>query len=172
MAKRLVIDGKTTPERLEEEFQKLIASQDHITVTEFARRAGIAYNTLTHKYRDWAEKVRKWRDEQKSVPRQKPLAMQSQEEITGLEQAAEVIQQLRNRIYDLSKQLRNYNYEDGKLPKIVAENVRLQEQIERLRGVIVCLQQEIVRYAPPELRQRLMKIIEEHAASTSDLNTL
>jgi hypothetical protein len=172
MAKSIVIDGKNTPERLEEEFQKLLTSQEHITVTEFAQRAGIAYDTLTHRYREWAEKVRKLRDEQKSEPRKKPPTTQRQEEITGLEQAAEVIQQLRNRIYELSKQLRNCNYEDRKLPRIIEENARLQEQIERLRGVIVCLQQEIVRYASPELRQRLMKIIEEHAASAADLNAL
>ena len=116
--------------------------------------------------------MRELRDEQRSEPRKKPLAMPRQEEISGLEQAAEVIQQLRKRIFELSKQLRNCNYEDGKLPKIVAENARLQGQIERLRGIIVCLQQEIVRYTSPELRRRLMKIIEERAASAADHDAL
>jgi len=35
---------------------------------------------------------------------------------------------------------------------------------ERLRGVIVSLQQEIVRHMPPELSRRIMKMTEEHAA--------
>ncbi len=168
MTRSIVINGKNTPERLEEEFQKLLTSQEHITVTEFARRSGIAYHTLTHRYKDWAEKVRKWRDEQKLEPRKMPLTMQRQEEILELGQAAEVIQQLRKRVYDLSKQLEHCNYEDGKLPKLMAQNVRLQEQNERMRGIIVSLQQEITRYAPLELRQRLMKTIEELAVQVID----
>ena len=56
MANLRVINGKNTQERLHEEFQKLLDSGERISVVEFSRRVSIAYDTLTHRYRDWAEK--------------------------------------------------------------------------------------------------------------------
>ena len=42
MANQAIIGGKTTLERLQEEWQKLLDSQEHISVSEYARRAGIS----------------------------------------------------------------------------------------------------------------------------------
>ncbi len=91
MANYRLIDGKTTLERLQEEWQRLIDSQESVTVAEFARRAGISYHTLTHKHKDWAEKIRALRDEGRTKPRKKSPASLSREQIVELEQASEVI---------------------------------------------------------------------------------
>lgn len=71
MANQAIIGGKTTQERLLEEWQRLLDSQEHVSVTEYARRARISYHTLTHNYKDWAEKVRKFSRRRKSQAEEK-----------------------------------------------------------------------------------------------------
>lgn len=163
MANQRVINGKNTLERLHEEFQKLLASQERITVVEFALRVGIAYGTLTHKYKDWAEKVRALRDEGRSKPRRKSPVTQSHDHIMELEEALAVITKLRSRIDDLSRQLSLFHEADHDSQKWGLQNKRLIEENERLRGVIISLQQEIERLMSPELSNQLLSMIEEHA---------
>jgi len=164
MANRAIIDGKATPQRLEEEWQKLFDSLDRISVTEFARRVGISYHTLTHNYKDWAEKVRKFRDEGRAKPRKKSPAALSREQVTELEQAAEVIARLRSRIEELTKELNAISEGQGCRRKLAAQIAELKEVNERLRGVIVSMQQDIVRFAPPELAHRLVELMKGYAA--------
>lgn len=165
MANQAIIGGKTTLERLQEKWQKLLDSQEHISVSEYARRARISYHTLTHNYKDWAEKVRKFRDEGRVRPRKKSPAALSREQITELEQAAEVITRLRSRIEELTKQLNAISEGEGDRRKLAAQVAELKEGNERLRGVIVSIQQDIVRYAPPELGHRLIELIKEYATA-------
>jgi glutamate mutase epsilon subunit len=168
MANRLIINGKNTLERLQEEFQRLLDSHEHISVTEFASRVGISYHTLTHRHKNWAEKVRKLRDEGRAKPRKRSPATQSQDDITSLEEAEEVIEKLRKRIIALEGKLSVFTEEEDSRQKRLVLNKQLKEkneQNERLRGVVISLQQEIVRYTSPELSRRLMDMIEKHAAS-------
>jgi vacuolar-type H+-ATPase subunit I/STV1 len=165
-----LIDGKTTLERLQEEWQKLVDSRESVTVAEFARRTGIAYHTLTHKYKDGAEKIRMLRDEGRTKPRKKSPASLSREQIVELEQASEVIAKLRSRVEDLTRKLNDFSEGEGDRQKLVEQNQQLKEVNERLRGVIISVQQEIVRYASPELGNRLMELIKEHAAGVSGSN--
>ena len=151
MANQRVINGKNTLARIQDEFQKLLDSGERVTIAEFSRRVGISPNSLSHHYKDWAVKVRKLRDEARSKPRKRSPASLSYDQITELEQAALVITKLRMRIVELEQKLRKQLKE-------------AREENERLRGVIVSLQQEIVRHMPPELSRRIMKMIEEHAA--------
>ena len=165
MANQAIIGGKTTLERLQEEWQKLLGSQEHISVSEYARRARISYHTLTHNYKDWAEKVRKFRDEGRARPRKKSPVALSREQVIELEQAAEVITRLRSRIEELTKELNAISEREGDRRKLAAQIAELKEGNERLRGVIVNIQQEVVRYAPPELGHRLIELIKEYAAA-------
>ena len=160
-----IIDGKTTLERLQEEWQKLLDSQEHISVSEYARRARISYHTLTHNYKDWAEKARKFRDEGRARPRKKSPVALSREQVIELEQAAEVITRLRSRVEELTKELNAISEGEGDRRKLAAQIAELKEGNERLRGVIVSIQQEVVRYAPPELGHRLIELIKEYAAA-------
>lgn len=170
MANYRLIDGKTTLERLQEEWQRLVESQESVTVAEFARRTGISYHTLTHKHKDWAEKIRTLRDEGRKKPRKKSPASLSREQIVELEQASEVIAKLRSRVEDLTRKLDALSEGEDDRQKLVEQNQHLKEVNERLRGVIISVQQEIVRYAPPELGNRLMELIKEHAAGVSGSN--
>ena len=164
MANHRIVDGKTTLQRLQDEFQNLLDSRERITVVEFARRAGISSNTLNHRYRDWAEKIRKLRDEGRSKPRKRSPVTRSREQIQGLDQAEDVITLPRQRVSDLSSQLEILNKKYEKLKQRVQQGELAKEQNERFRGVLVSLQQEIVRYMTPEQSARLLLMIEEHAA--------
>ena len=168
MANQLVIDGRSTRDRLQEEWQLIVDSQERVSVTEFARRAGISYDTMTHNYKDWAEKIRKFRDEGRARPRKKSPVALSREQVTELEQAAEVITRLRSRIEELTKELNAISEGEGDRRKLAAQIAELKEGNERLRGVIVSVQQEIVRYAPPELSHRIIELIKEYAAAVSE----
>jgi transcriptional antiterminator len=171
MANQIVIDGKTTLERLQEEWQRIFDSQERISVTEFAHRVGISYHTMTHNYKDWAEKVRKFRDEERIKPRKKSPVSLSREQVTELEQAAEVIAKLRSRIEELTKKLNAISEGESDRRKLAIQLAELKEVNERLRGIIVSIQQEIVRYAPPELGHRLIELIEKHAAAVIESNS-
>src|SRR6266702_954926 len=147
MANHLVVRGRSTRDRLEEEWQRIQDSQERISVSEFARRAAISYHTLTHNYKDGAQKVRNFRDEGRARPRKKSPVALSREKVIELGQAAEVITKLRGRIEELTKKLNAISEGEGDRRKLAAEISELKEGNERLRGVIVSIQQEIVRYA-------------------------
>jgi chromosome segregation ATPase len=164
MANHRIVDGKTTLQRLEDEFQNLLDSGERITVVEFAHRVGISSHTLNHRYRDWAEKLRKLRDEGRPKPRKRSPVTRSREEIQNLDEAEDIITQLRQRVSDLSSQVEALKKDYQKLKKRVRQGELAQEQNERLRGVLVSLQQEIVRYMTHEQSSRLLLMIEEHAA--------
>ena len=171
MANQAIIGGKTTLERLEEEWQKLLDSQERVSVSEFARRVGISYHTLTHNYKDWAEKVRKFRDEVRAKPRKKSPVALSREQITELEQAAEVIAKLRSRVAVLTKDLNAISDGEGDRRKLAVQIAELKERNERLRGIIVSIQQDIVRFAPPELGHRLIELMKEYTTAIIESNS-
>jgi hypothetical protein len=164
MANHRIIDGKMTLQRLQDEFQKLLDSGERITVVEFARRVKISPNTLNHRHRDWAEKLRKLRDEGRSKPRKRSPVTRTREQIQTLDEAGDIIVQLRKRVSELSGQLETLNKVHEKLKQRVHQGELAQEQNERFRGVLISLQQEIVRYMTPEQSARLLLMIEEHAA--------
>jgi len=171
MANYRIINGKNTRERMQEEFQKLLEAQEHISVAEFARRVGISRHAINHRYKEWAEKVRLLRVEGRRPPRKRTLVTQSVEQVTEVEQAVEVITRLRKRISELERELSALKEEEDSRKKRVAldNQLRVQKaQNERLRGIIISLQQEILRYTPPELSRRRMKMIEEHAGATDE----
>jgi hypothetical protein len=164
MANQLVLGGRSTRDRLKEEWQRIQDSEERISVSEFARRTGISYHTLTHNYKDWAQKVRNFRDEGRARPRKKSPVALSREQVIELGQAAEVITKLRGRIEELTKELNTLSEGEGDRRKLVTRIAELKEGNERLRGVIVSIQQEIARYASPELRQRIIELIKDCAA--------
>ncbi len=163
MANRRIIDGKSTPARLAEEFQRLLDMDEHITVTEFAGRVGISVGALNHKYRDWAEKVRKIRDAKEPEVRKRSPVTLSREEITEVDQAIETIVKLRQQIQNMSSQVKKLQKENKRLKTQVVNCRQEKEYNERLRGLVVSLQQEILRHMPPEQSNRLLRMIEEHA---------
>src|SRR5258708_14384414 len=164
MANHRIIDGKMTLQRLQDEFQKLLDSGERITVVEFARRVKISPNTLNHRHRDWAEKLRKLRDEGRSQPRKRSPVTRTREQIQTLDEAGDIIAQLRQRVSDLSGQLETLKKVHEKLKQRVHHAELAQEQNERFRGVLISLQQEIVRYMTLEQSARLLLMIEEHPA--------
>lgn len=164
MANKRIVDGKTTLQRLHDEFQNLLDSGERITVVEFARRAKISPNTLNHRYRVWAEKLRELRDEGRSKPRKRSPVTRSREQIQGLDEAGDVITQLRQHVSELLGQVEALKKDNQKLKQLVRQSELAKEQNERLRGVLVSLQQEIVRFMTPEQSSRLLLMIEEHAA--------
>jgi len=167
MANHRIIDGKTTLQRLQDEFQNLLNSGERITVVEFARRVGISSHTLTHRHREWAEKVRKLRDEKRSKPRKQSPATQSREQIRNLDEASNIIIQIRQKNSELSGQVEVLKKNNQKLKQQAQQGELAKEQNERLRGVIVSLQQEITRFMTTEQSSRLLLMIEEHAAIPS-----
>ena len=88
-----------------------------------------------------------------------------------MEQAAEVIAKLRSRIEELTKKLNAISEGESDRRKLTIQIVELKEGNERLRGIIVSIQQEIVRYASPELSHRLIELIKEHAAAVIESNS-
>ena len=74
-----------------------------------------------------------------------------------------MITKLRSRIDKLTRQLSLYNETHHASQKKATQIKQLTEENERLRGVLISLQQEIVRYTTPELSNRLLRLIEEHA---------
>ena len=168
MANQRVINGKNTLARIQEELQKLRDSKERISVAEFARRVGISPQTLAHHYKDAAEEVRRLRDEARAKARKRSPASLRYDQVAELEQAVEVIAKLRLRIIDLEKRLSAFTEKDNTHEKWELVRKQLKETIEeneRLRGVIVSLQQEIIRHMPPELSRRIMKMIEKHTAT-------
>jgi AcrR family transcriptional regulator len=168
MANQRVINGKNTFARIQEELQKLRDSNERISVAEFARRVGISPQTLAHHYKDAAEEVRRLRDEARTKARKRSPASLPHDRVTELEQAVEVIAKLRLRVVDLEKRLSTFTEKDNTHEKWELMRKQLREtrgENERLRGVIVSLQQEIMRHMPPELSRRIMKMIEKHAAT-------
>src|ERR1700736_6085197 len=119
MANHRIVDGKTTLQRLQEEFQNLLDSGELITVVEFAHRAKISPHTLNHRYRNWAEKLRKLRDEGRSKPRKRSPVTRSREQIQTLDEAGDLITQLRQRVSDLTGQLETLNKAHEKLKQRV-----------------------------------------------------
>jgi uncharacterized phage infection (PIP) family protein YhgE len=168
MANRRIIDGKNTPARLAEEFQRLLDMDEHITVTEFAGRVGISAGTLNHKYRDWAEKVRKIRDAKETQVRKRSPVTFSQEKITEVDQAIETIVRQRQQIQNLSSQVEKLQKENKRLKTQMVNCRQEKEYNERLRGLVVSLQQEILRHMSLEQSNRLLRMIEEHATCKSE----
>ncbi len=163
MANHRIIDGKSTKVRLEEEFQRLLDMDECITVTEFAGRVGISVGALNHKYRDWAEKVRKIRDAKALRLKKRSPVTFSQEEITEFGQAIETIVKQRQQIQQMSSDKEKLQKENKRLKAEVVKSMQEKEYNERLRGLVVSLQQGIVRYMPIEQSNRLLRLIEEHA---------
>lgn len=161
MANCRIINGKDTVTRLKEAYEQLYATNEHISVTEFAHRVGISYHTLTHRYRDWAEKVRKWRDREQPKPRKHSPVTRSRDQIVEFAEAAELIAVLRKRIDLLSTQLERITKERDKWQKSAMHLRQMEETNERLRGLVVSFEQEIRRNLSPEQGRRMLHIIEK-----------
>lgn len=158
MPKRRIIDGKTTPERVEDELRRLRAASAEecarMTIPEFAARVGISRHTLTHRYRGAANEVRALRDAGRAVPRRLSPVSRKRTAAT-LAEAKAMIADLQQRLDDSTARLARTLEMLEKAQRLAADVPDLQEGNARLRGVVTYLQQAIFRYAPPERAQQI-----------------
>ena len=138
MANNRKINGKTTEQRLQEELQRIKQTREAVTVAEFARRARVSYASLTHDYREIADEVRRLRDDRRPTSRRSPVTLPRHRR-EDLVEATTLIQQLRQQISDLTRGIANTRAERDKWEKRASSLEHVQDQNERLRGIVVAL---------------------------------
>lgn len=154
MARHKIIDGKDTLERIEGEYRKLRASGKSMSVVEFCRRAKVSPDTFTHRYKSYADKVRKIRDRGlRELPKRSP-ATWPRERFADYNEAAHLVTVLRKENRQLAEDQDRWKAKAERLMSMEAEN-------ERLRGALVVLRQWIVDHMEPEEARRVLKEIEE-----------
>ena len=166
MARQQVIDGMTTEERLAREYERLVAAGEGVPLTEFARRAGIAYPTLTHRYKEWAERVRALRDAGRAAPRRRSPATHTREEIASLDEALALIKELRRRNAQLARQVDTAEAERDALRRRSVRAQILEDHNERLRGVVVTLQETLTRHVRPAVAERVWAEVKGHVPAS------
>lgn len=121
----------TTPDRIKAVWEELEKNpQDRPTVTEFARRVGIATSTLYYRYPEWADRVRARRDGPGS-PRERHVRWRGEAE------AKRTIALLRKQVRDLERDLAAAQAERDGLKVRAAEAARHHEANEVLRATLV-----------------------------------
>lgn len=155
MANHRVVQGRNTAERLNAELERLRESGERVTVADFARRSKVSYATLTHQYRPVAEEVRRLRDHGQS--RRRSPATRSRQHHDGLDEAAEIIKQLRDQVGRLTKDLAATKGDLERSRRRVDQLRHVEATNERLRGVVVSLAEGL---ECPSDRQRLEELLE------------
>lgn len=164
--KRRIIDGKTTPERIEEHLQRLreadAEERARMTIPEFAARVGISQHTLTHKYLEAATEVRAMRDADRVVPRRLSPASRKRT-VTTLAEAKGMIADLQQQLDNITTRLAETLDRLEKAERRATSVPDLQDNNASLRGVVTYLQQTIFRYVPPERAQQIFEEMVELA---------
>lgn len=154
MAHCKIIDGEDTLQRIEAAYDKLRANGKPMSVAAFCRQAKVSYHTLTHRYKFYADKVRKFRDKGLPRPPKRSPATWPRDRITDHNEAAHLITILRKENRKLA--------EARDRSKAIAERlIAVEAQNERLRGALVVLRQWFLDHMEPTEAQRTLKAIEE-----------
>lgn len=134
MTNRRVIAGRTTEERITETFAAMQTSGERLNLTEFARRAQVGYSTLCHEYKEWADRIRNFRDgrTKRKVRNDSHL---------GETEVQELINHLRRELT-----LRKQEHEElrQRIPALLAEVSTLRQANARLRGVHIRIHESLV----------------------------
>ena len=157
MANHRRIDGKTTKQRLDEELQHLRDTGESVTLAEFARRARVSYEALTHQYKPVAEEVRRVRDAGRPSPNLSPATFPRTRK-ADLTEATNLIQQLRKQVSDLTRALSKTQTERDKWQGQAHRLGKAQDQNERLRGIIVQLSDVLACEADQRMMRRLLDV--------------
>ena len=166
MSNQKIIEGKTTPQRLNEELEKLTASTECVTVQEFARRSGIAYATLTHRYRSYAEEVRRMRDARRRTTYKRSPATLRHEEVSGWREAQKLVAELRGENIRLQGRLNATSAALEKAQKRLLRLPQREEENEQLRGVLAAVYNRIGQYCEPDVAQSILIVVETGADET------
>lgn len=161
MARSRATDVGTMRARLENEVARLETSGEPLSVAAFARRVGLAYVTVTHRYRDVAERVRALRDHARSSVRGAPVALQPAQRLQ-LTAALARVKELELAVEKLSRSACALEAERDQWRRR-AERLREAEmQNERLRGIVVGLQQDLVRHVTPDVAAKIVAAHQRH----------
>ncbi|MBI2204832.1 MAG: hypothetical protein HYU41_13360 [Candidatus Rokubacteria bacterium] len=155
MAKPRATDVGATRARLENEIARLEASGEPLSVAAFARRVGLAYVTVTHRYRDVAQRVRALRDQARSSTRWS-LAARPPAERLQLAAALERVKDLELAVEKLSRRAHALEAERDQWRQRAERLREAETQSERLRGIVVSLQQDLIRHVTPDVASKIM----------------
>ncbi|MDA8206972.1 MAG: hypothetical protein M0Z36_12970 [Thermaerobacter sp.] len=139
-----------TPERIQavwEEIEK--NSQDRPSVTEFARRVGIATSTLYYRYPDWADRVRARRDGPGSRPERRVRWR-------GEAEAKRTITLLRKQLRDLERELAAAQADRDGLKSRTVQAAKDRQENEILRATVVNIGMVIRRHTDMRTAQAIL----------------
>lgn len=158
MARRVIIDGKDTPTRIREYWQKCLQDDLHPTPTEFARAVGIAVDTLNHRYKEWADKIRERRDRKRGKRNYSPVARPKPKQ---LEDALREVDRLQVALRDANRRLKESENERDKLRERVMDTDTLLAENRHLRGAVTELFRRLTaKGATPEELAKLRRQVE------------
>jgi len=137
--------------------------QDRPSVTEFARRVGIATSTLYYRYPEWADRVRTRRDGSSSRPERRVRWR-------GEAEAKRIIALLRKQVRDLERNLATAQTERDGLKLRAAEAARHREENEVLRATLVNIGMVLRRHTDMQTAHVILDEVRRvaHAAVASD----
>lgn len=159
MARHRIVGGKTTKERLSELYEWAVRNCERLPLTEVAHRAHISPSTLLHRHRDAAKMFRALRD---GIPWKGAADPRSNHPTHAIDpyEVEATIKELRSEKSKLERRVRDVEAELGKLKKRANHLKAVEDQNERLRGVVVNLYQEMETHLGPEGVRRIIKKIE------------
>lgn len=155
MANRRIVDGKTTKQRLDQELQRLKDTNESVTLADFARRARVSYAALTHQYKTIADEVRRLRDGTKPASGRSPATLPRKRH-PDLAEATTLIEKLRHQISDLTRDVSRLRAERDQWQRQAHHLETVQDQNERLRGVVAALADGLTCEADQRMMHRLL----------------
>lgn len=174
MSNKRIIDGKSTPERVKDELERLRKApkeeQARITMPAIARRVGISRDTFTHTYKEAALEAGALRDSASPTKlRRSPVTRtRAERNASTLEEARAVI---KARDAEIDRLQRARSEEAARCQRAVAKVDSLlhyEDDVLYLRGIIVELQQQIFRRLPSD---QASKILHESQEAVDSLAT-
>ncbi|MDR7319719.1 hypothetical protein [Brevibacillus nitrificans] len=172
MANNRIIHGKNTQDRIQEAWDLILLNGKHPTVTEFAKMSKISYSTFTHKYKDWADKVRERRDMKRGTRKLSPVTLpKNTVTVETWRQADEQINDLQKDLTKLRKELEKVVKELKEAKPLAAKSVKLESDNSRLLGAIDYLYSQLkMRGATTEQLQLIVKTVQKHIFPVSSSN--
>lgn len=150
-----IIDGKTTKQRLDQELERLRETNETVTLAEFARRARVSYAALTHQYKTVADEVRRLRD--RTRPKHgRSSATLARNQNAGLTEAITLVEKLRLQTTDLAREVSRLRAERDQWQRQAHHLETVQDQNERLRGVVAALADGLTCEADQRMMHRLL----------------
>jgi len=140
-----IINGKSTVERIAEEWDRIRAENLKLSVVDFCKRVGISVSSLYHNYPEWAEQIRKWRDGEK-IRVLSPMT-KKREKVSQAE-AIQLVDKLRKELISLKSENEKLKGEKEKLSKSVKKLEKQQKHNEVLRSVQMQLGNKLRKYLP------------------------